>query len=98
MPRPNSIYRRRRATSEMLRIAAARRRRAQRRRAIAADLALDFHRQRARHLDIEKRRNAHTLRPEVRDERLANDDVSRPAVAAGASSPRNFEVAGRSAD
>ena len=76
----------------MLRIAAARRRRTQRRRAIAADLARDFHRQRARHPDTEKRRKAPALRAEERDERLASDDASWPGAVAGSSSARTFEA------
>jgi hypothetical protein len=82
----------------MLRIAAARQRRTQRRRAIAADLARDFHRKRARHLDTEKRRKAPALRAEARDERLASDDAPWPVAAAGSSPPRNFEAAPGSVD
>jgi hypothetical protein len=101
MPEPNALpklqWRGRRATSQMLRLAAARRRRTQRRRAIAADLARDFQRQRARHFDTEKLRKAPVLRAEVRDERLASDDASWPVAVAG-SSGRTFEAAPRSVD
>ena len=93
----NPIYRRR-ATSEMLRIAAARGRTTQRRRAIAADLAGDVRRQRARHLATEKRRKAPALRAEVRDERLAGDEALWPVAAGPSSSPRNFEAAPRSVE
>lgn len=97
---PNALpkLQRRRAAREMLRIAAARRRRTQRRRAIAADLARDFRRQRARHLDTEKRRNSPALRPEAHDERLASDDASWSVAAAGSSSPRTFDAAPGSVD